>query len=120
MVSPSTSTNPAISLGCGTAKVVRTGEWWLNPLHDYPILRLVERGWWMSHETLDCGHKSLSLVWPEDYGAAPWCPFCMIADQEHIIGEFAARLKSFGTILQGEQAQKAVILMQIEELLADL
>ncbi len=101
-------------------KIVRTGNWWLNPVHNHPMIRMYEYTYWYAHPTLDCGHASSRLIWPDDLGAEPYCPQCTIADQERIIGELAGRLKSFGTILQGEQAQRAVILMQIEEVLKAL
>ena len=89
-------------------------------MHDHPLVRMYEYKWWCEHPALDCGHASNRLLWPDDLGAEPYCPQCVIRQQERIIGDFTARLKSFGTILQGEQAQRALLAMEVETLLNEI
>jgi len=96
--------------GSMSAKIVRTGEWWLNPEHDHPMVRVYEYKWWCEHPTLRLRPRIHAADLARRLGLAPYCPQCTIAEQERIIGDLASRLKAFEVVLAGEQALRAVIL----------
>ena len=103
--------------GYAKAKIIRTGEWWLNPAHNNPRVRMLEKAWQADHPHLDCGRPSSMLLFPADLGAEPYCPQCVIQEQARLIGDFASRLKALGTIVENGQATHAVAMSEVQDLL---